>query len=185
MTGTAAADGVGRWSRLAAWAGAAALWLAPMAAMQVTAEVNWTSFDFVVWGAMLLLAAGGYDLASRRARSWSYRAGAVVAIGAAFLLVWVSLAVGVIGDEGNPANLMFAGVLGVGVVGATIARLRPLGMSRAMACMALAQALAIVVTLTAGMDRAVLLTSLWVAAWLGSAWLFLKASREPSAAAAS
>ena len=35
-----------------------------------------------------------------------------------FLLVWVNIAVGFLGNENNPANLMFFGLLGLTLVGA-------------------------------------------------------------------
>ena len=38
-----------------------------------------------------------------------------MAIVAAFLLIWINLAVGINGSEDNPANLMYGGVLTVGV----------------------------------------------------------------------
>ena len=55
------------------------------------------------------------------------------------MLVWINLAVGIIGSEDNPANLMYGGVLAVGVAGAVAARFRPGGMARALAATALAQ----------------------------------------------
>ena len=51
----------------------------------------------------------------------------------------INLAVGVIGSEENPANLMFGGVLAVGIVGAVVARFRPRGMARALVSTAVAQ----------------------------------------------
>ena len=35
---------------------------------------------------------------------------------AAFLLIWINLAVGIIGSEDNPANLMYGAVLLLGLV---------------------------------------------------------------------
>jgi hypothetical protein len=52
----------------------------------------------------------------------AYRAAVGVAIAAAFILVWMNLAVGIIGSEDNPANLMYGGVLAIGIIGAVIAR---------------------------------------------------------------
>lgn len=52
---------------------------------------------------------------------------------AAFLLVWVNLAVGMIGDDGDPANLLFGGVLVVGIAEAAIGRFRHAGMMRTLA----------------------------------------------------
>jgi phosphotransferase system glucose/maltose/N-acetylglucosamine-specific IIC component len=94
--------------------------------------VNWDIFDFAVFGAMLLGVGVVYALAKRRASNTTYRFAIGVALAAAFLLVWVNGAVGIIGNENNDANMMFFGVLLVGVVGAIIARLRPKGMARAM-----------------------------------------------------
>jgi hypothetical protein len=45
--------------RIAIWGTAAFLLLLPWVAMQFTTEVNWTLFDFLVIGVMLLAACGG------------------------------------------------------------------------------------------------------------------------------
>ena len=55
----------GNWLRVAIWAFAGSLFLLPLVAMQFTSEVNWDGFDFLVWGAMLLVACGTYELVSR------------------------------------------------------------------------------------------------------------------------
>lgn len=74
-----------------------------------------------------------------------------VSIGAALLLVWLSLGVGIIGADGDPANLMYFGVLGVGLVGALAARFRPRGMALALGATALAQAAVAVGAVVAGL----------------------------------
>src|SRR5688572_21140626 len=79
----------------------------------------------------------------------AYRAAVGVALAAACILVWLSLGVGIIGKDGDPANLMYFGVLAVGIVGALISRFRPLGMARALFAMALAQALVATIALIA------------------------------------
>ena len=66
----------------------------------------------------------------------------------------MNLAVGIIGTEDNPANLMYGGVLAVGIVGAIIARFQPHGMARALVATALAQALVAVIALIAGLGFA-------------------------------
>ena len=85
-----------RW-RLALWGTAALLLMVPAVAMQFTTEVNWTGSDFVVMGAMLAAACGAYDLATRLSRNTTYRAAFGIAVLTGFLLVWVNLAVGLIG----------------------------------------------------------------------------------------
>ena len=166
--------------RMAVWGTAAFLLLLPLVAMQFSKQVNWTWADFVVFGAMLLVACGAYELATRLSGNTAYRAAVGVAVVGGFLLVWMNLAVGIIGSEENSANLMFAGVLAVGAIGAFIARFQPHGMARALVATALAQALVAVVALIAGSGEPPLwlLTAFYVALWLTSAGLFRKAARE-------
>lgn len=148
------------------------LLLLPLVAMQFTREVNWSLGDFVVFGGMLLAACGSYEAAMRLSGSTLYRAAVGVAVVSAFVLVWINLAVGIIGSAGNPANLVYAGVLGVGFVGARVARMRPAGMAVALQATAAAQGLASLVAWAAGESLAALFSLLYVLPWLGSAWLF-------------
>ena len=106
--------------------------LLPLVAMRFSEEVAWDPADFAVAGGLLVGTGLLYEAAARRSGSVAYRAAAGVALAAAFLLVWLNLAVGIIGDEDNPANAMYIGVLAVGVVGALLARFRPRGMARAL-----------------------------------------------------
>lgn len=171
--------------RIAVWGTAAFLWLVPLAATQVTDEVDWGVVDFAVWGAMLAAAAGACDLAMRMTGNAAYRTAAGVAVAAAFILVWMNLAVGLIGSEDNPANLMYGGVLAVGFMGAIVARFKPRGMPRALFATAFAQALVAMIALIAGMGypaspplELLGVNALFVALWLVSAWLFRKAARD-------
>jgi hypothetical protein len=195
MTRNAEDGGEGRrahW-RIAIWGTAAFLLLLPFIAMQFTDEVNWDETDFAVFGAMLILACGTYELAARMTCNRAYRAAAGVAIGAAFVLVWMNLAVGIIGDEDNPANLMYGGVLALGLARGIIARFRPNGMAVALVATALAQAMVAAIALIAGLGSSgpswpwniLVLTGFFVALWLLSAWLFRIAAQEetPTSAA--
>ena len=181
-----------RW-RIAAWATVAALiLLLPLFAMKVTDQVVWDVADFAFFGALLVGAGGTYELAARKTGKTAYRAAVGVALAAAFLLVWVNGAVGVIGTEGDDANLMYGGVLAVGIIGAIIARFQPDGMARALFATALAQALVAVIVLIARLGSAgpiwrqdiLMLTGFFAALWLMSAWLFRKAAREQTPAGA-
>lgn len=173
-----------RWS-LVIWGAAACLLLLPLVAMQFTDEVDWTLADFIVIGAMLFAACGSYELATRLSSSTSYRAGCGAAIAGAFLLIWVNLAVGMIGSEDNPANLLFLGVLVVGLIGAILARLRPRGMVVAMIAMVVFQMLVAVVAIAAswgmpysGAIEILGVTIFFAIPWLVSAALFWNAARE-------
>jgi hypothetical protein len=164
-----------RW-RWIAQGGAVGLLLLPFVAMHFTDEVNWTAFDFLVFGAMLAAALGTVELAVRKTPNTAYRAAAGVAVAAAFLLVWINGAVGIIGSENHPANLMFAGVLAVAVLGALIARFQPRGMARALVVAAAAQLLVGVIAALAGLGNIFPITGAFAALWLTSAALFRRAA---------
>lgn len=68
-----------------------------------------------------------FALVARRMGAWSYKAGVGVALAAGFALGWFNMVQ--VADPGNPANLMYYGVLGVGVVGACLARLKARGLA--------------------------------------------------------
>lgn len=167
--------------RIAVWGGAGLLLLTPLVAMQFTDAVAWTGSDFAIMGLMLAIVCGGLELTVRLSRNYAARAGAAVALAAGFVLTWMNLAVGFIGNENNPLNLMFFGVIAIAAVGAAVARLRPAGMATAMIATAAAQTLAAVVAQAYG-HFTWILTAGFVALWLGSAWLFRKAARDQAAA---
>lgn len=190
MEGNAANGGGWRGSRwrIAAWSVATLMLLLPLVAMQFSDEVNWSVADFAFAGALLMGTGITYELAVRMTGNTAYRAAVGVALAAAFILVWLSLGVGIIGRDGDPANLMYLGVLAVGIVAAVMARLRPAGMARALLATALAQAMVAAIALIAGLGspwsgpaEILLLNGFFVALFVGSAWLFRKAAREQSA----
>ena len=170
--------------RILRWAAAAVLLSVPWFMMQVSDEWDWRPESFVLFGAMLAGALGAYELAVRMSGSWAYRAGAALAIATGFVLVWMNLAVGVIGPEDNPANLMYGGVLLVGAAGAVLARLEPRGM--ALASLAAALSLMVVAAIAAtfwgneppGRIGVLVLNGAFATPYLAAAWLFRKAARS-------
>jgi len=162
--------------RILCWGTAAALLLTPLVAMRFTSEVNWTASDFAFAGIMFGGVGAIYEFTVRRSNSNRYRAGVAFALAAAFLTVWVNGAVGMIGDEGDPANLMFAGVLGIALAGSVLARFRARGMAIAMFAAALAQAIAGGVGMTIDPLGGVL-SSAFAGLWLLSAALFRSAAK--------
>jgi hypothetical protein len=135
--------------RIAAWSGAMLLLAVPVIAVQVSDEWNWTAFDFVFAGVMVLGTTAIFDLAARKAPSFAYLAGVTLALGAAFLLTWVTGAVGIIGDEGGP-NALYAVVLAVAALGSALARFQAPGLARTMLGAGGAQALIGAIALIAG-----------------------------------
>jgi hypothetical protein len=118
----------------------------------------------------------------------AYRAAIALAIVALLLLVWLSLGVGIIGKDGDPANAVYALVVAIGIVGASAARLRPHGMARTLTAMALAQALIGVVAMYLRLGHPYSpalelagLTAIFVAMFMTSAQLFRRAARAIAA----
>jgi len=168
-----------RWSRwrIIMWGTAAFLLLLPAIAMQLTGEVDWDARDFLIMGTMLAIACGTCELAARASANGAYRIGAGIAVGTAFLTVWANLAVGMIGSEANPYNLIFAGVIGVALLGAVLVRFEATGMMRVMILTAVVQAAAGAAGLTEDTQGAIL-SMAFSALWLLSALLFRTAARQ-------
>ncbi len=129
--------------------------------------------------------------------SIAYRWAVRIALAAAFILFWMIGGVGVLGpDDHHPADLMYIGVLAVGIIGAIIARFQPHGMARTLFATALAQMLVPVIALIAGMNRSpissnisgilgiLILNGFFAALFVGSALLFRYAAREQLPASA-
>lgn len=175
--------------RLIVWAvGVALVLLIPLALTLLGGGVDgegfhWTPIDFVFAFVFLFGAGAAYELVCRKMNNTAYRVAVGVAVVAALLLVWVNAAVGMIGNEGNPANLMYFGVLGVGVGGAFIARLKPRGMVGVLLATALAQALVPVIALmiqvaswgAAGASGVFVLNAFFVMLFVVSAYFFRRA----------
>jgi hypothetical protein len=170
----------------AAWTSATALiLLTPLIAMQFTDEVNWTVGDFVFAGGMLLGAGVTYELAAR-VGNLADQAGAVVALGTGVLIFWVTGAVGIIGSENNPGNLLYLAAVVLAIVGAIVTGGRAARMVWAMSVAALATVLAPIAAYFANIaePRADVLapevyaaTAFFTVGWLLSAFFFRKASQ--------
>lgn len=144
----------------------------------------WSLGDYVVAAAVLAFFGATFELVVRTNRSKWYRAGAAMALATIFLLVWINGAVGIIGNEDNPANLAFVVVILMALSGAIAARFEAAGMARAMAVAAAAQALVAVAALSYGLGAmeapgligVVILIAAFAVMWLISAALFAKAA---------
>ena len=94
MRATQGAPGAFPWRPLM-WGAIALILLLPLAAMQFTDEVNWTTFDFAAAAVLLVGAGAAYEVAVRITRDPRRR----LLIGAALMflvaLIWAEGAVGV------------------------------------------------------------------------------------------
>lgn len=115
-----------------------------------------------------------------------YRVALAIALATALFLVLGIGALGVIGAEGDRADMMFLGVLAIGIGGAIVARLRPQGMVWTMAATATATMAVGVIALVLGKHEAehssvaeiLGLTGMYAALFATSAWRFGVAAQQ-------
>jgi hypothetical protein len=136
--------------------------------------------DFAIIGLLVLGSGLLYEYAGSRSGTFAHRAAVGIAVAAGLFLVWVNLAVGMIGDEGNAANLMYLVVLFVALAGAAIARFEPREASIAMFATAAAHVAVVVIALAAGLRPELRADAFFIAAWVASALLFRQASEVVS-----
>jgi hypothetical protein len=185
----------GRW-RIAAWGTAAALiLLIPFVWTLLGDGVeghgwHWQLGDFLFAFVLLFGTGLAYELLASKSDHAAYRCAVGIAVVSALLLVWVNAAVGIIGDD-NPANVLYFGVIVVGILGAILARQQPYGMARTLCVMAMAQMVVPVMALliwktdfAPGVVGVFALNGCFAALWLISAGLFRKAAREHTPAGA-
>ncbi|MBX3594960.1 hypothetical protein [Sphingomonas sp.] len=176
----------GRGWRIMRWTATAGLLLIPAVAMRFTVEVRWSAADFAVMALPLAGAMGGYELLIRSGADGLYRAGAAITATGLFLLVWIAMAVGIVGDAGNAANLMFALVVATIVGGAIALRGSMTGMTHTLIAAAGVQLTLGIVALAGGMGRegagwpddVIALTGMFTACWLIAALAFRTAGRR-------
>lgn len=108
-----------------AWIAALALLLLPVIATRLSAEVDWDHRDFLVFAAMLITACGMWELCRRAQSGGRARLGLSLLIFVTFILIWLSLGVGIIGADGNRANALYLLVPLTGITGALLTRFRP------------------------------------------------------------
>jgi len=158
----------------------------PLVAMQFTTEVNWSAFDFLVAGLLLLIPGFTYEWVSRRDLDPGQRRGLALGLAGMVLLVWLNLAVGIIGAESNPANRLYLLVIIVIVLGSLLSGLKARAMKQVMLVAASLQALIGLIAVILGWGREgaiwpwsiVGLTAIFVLLWLATGFLF-QTSRSP------
>lgn len=166
-----------RW-RLFGWGAAATLLAAPLVAMQFTAAVNWSVGDFIFAAMMFGLVGLLIELAARVTKNSWFRGGASVGVLAGLLIIWVNGAVGMIGDEDNPANLLFFLSILIALLGSVAVRFRAPAMAWPMFAAGSWQAGVAIVAGIFGSDmRGGLLTVALSGLWFLSGALFRQAGQ--------
>src|SRR3989344_8453980 len=171
--------------RLIVWTVVIAFILLIPLAMQFTDEVQWN--EAIAYSVILLAVGGLYELwLWLQTRTRVYRIAFGVGLAGALFLGWVNGAVGIIGSEDNPANLMYGAVFAVGLIGSLISRFKPRGMAHTLFATALVQLLVPVVALfiwpaktswgNAGVIGVFVFNSIFAVLFVVSALLFRRAA---------
>ena len=152
--------------------------------MQFTDEIQWN--EAIAYIVILLAVGGVYELWQwLKTRDRTYRIAFGVGLAGVLFLGWVSGAVGIIGSENQPVNLLYWAVPVIGLIGSLISRFKPRGMALTLFAVALVQFLVPVVALTispevswgnVGVIGVFVTNSLFAVMFVVSALLFRRAS---------
>lgn len=181
MLTTDMSDRTTRNLRIAGWSLAAGLLLLPAVAIQFENGVDWTAGDFVFAGILFGIVGGLFELAARASRNLAYRMAVVVAVACPFLQLWITLAVGIIGSEDNPANWTYLAMVLMAISVSLVAMGEARLMGRAMLAMAGMQALFSALHLLDG-HFTLVIDFFFGALWILSSHLFAKAAAQQAAA---
>ncbi len=166
--------------RIVGWLSAILLLSLPAIAMQFTTEVRWSPGDFLF--AALALGTVGclLELTARSSANVAFRVGAGVAVLTGLLTVWISFAVGIIGEPDDPRNLVYLAVCTTATAGATVAWGRADALARAAFATAVLQALIMLAHVVDGVRPAMLIDGFFVLTWLVASASFALAARQSS-----
>ena len=73
------------------------LLIIPLIAMQLTDEVEWSLFDFIIMGTLLLITGLMGEIIFKKVKKYKHRVILYVVVSTTFLLIWAELAVGIFG----------------------------------------------------------------------------------------
>jgi len=171
--------------RLIVWSIIIILILLMILAMRFSAEVQYN--EAVAYSILLLAVGGAYELWQwLKTQNRTYRFAFGVGLLGAILIGWANGAVGIIGSENNPANLMYGAVFAVGLIGALLARFKPQGMTLTLLAAALVQFLIPFIALfiwpaqaswgEAGVIGVLVINTIFAVPFVVSALLFFKSN---------
>ena len=73
------------------------LLIIPLIAMQLTDEVEWSLFDFIIMGTLLLITGLMGEIIFKKVKKYKHRVILYVVVAITFFLIWAELAVGIFG----------------------------------------------------------------------------------------
>lgn len=110
----------------------AALMVIPVILLRAAQGLEFDPGDLVFLAILLGLLFAAHEVLLRVPDRLAFRAGLAVALLTGLGQVWINLAVGIIGSEDDLANLIYAAVIIVAVLGSAITAFRPAGLAMAM-----------------------------------------------------
>ena len=158
--------------RVIGWSTAGLLFVLPW-----LTKAPWNGSDYILAGAFIGGIGLAFELIVAKSGSLCYRLGAALAVGAACLTILINGAVGMIGSEDNPYNLLFVGVPLIALAGSILTRFDSAGMARAMAVGACAQVAVGAFGIATDL-RGAIMSIVFAGLWLLAAALFRNASSD-------
>ena len=73
------------------------LLIIPLIAMQLTDEVEWSLFDFIIMGTLLLITGLMGEIISKKVKKYRHRVILYIVVIIIFFLIWAELSVGIFG----------------------------------------------------------------------------------------
>lgn len=155
------------------WGGAVALYAVPVVAWLTVDGMLWDEADFAFAAVLIFGSALLVEIGLRLSHDVAYRVGVALAVGASFFTIWANGAVGIIGNENNPLNLMYLAALAAMGLAVLAVRFRAAGLSKVMFAMVAAQFAVAAVAQYHGYFVWII-TLFFVAIWGTASWLFAK-----------
>ena len=112
------------------------LLLIPLITMQFSDDVLWTFTDFIFAGGLILGTGCSFILFAQKESDLIFRVATGLALFSTLFMIWANLAVGLIGNESDPINLLYFVILAIGIAGTFIAKFKPVVMARVLFIMA-------------------------------------------------
>jgi hypothetical protein len=113
----------------------------PLTGMLMNAGVNWGFFDFIFAWVFIFSAGFTYKYIASKKSNAKYKAALGIAVFISLFIVWSNLAVGIIGSEDNPVNIIYFVMLFAVIIGGVTVKFQPKGLSILMFATAAAHGL--------------------------------------------
>lgn len=106
---------------------------------QFVKGMTWGLEDFLVAGGLLFGVTIVYEMLNQKKQLVNYKKALSIALGTNLVLIWSNLAVGIIGSENNPVNLIYFSIPIIFLSGAIISNFKASGLAKTLNIMAIVQ----------------------------------------------